>query len=66
MAPVINLHEMWFGSFARIKPVWPGINERLKQDCGDGETKCWSQGTQPRPPQEHCRDGSPWEGAGDG
>lgn len=65
MAPVINLHEMWFGSFARIKPVWPGINERLKQDCGDGETK-WSQGTQPRLPQEHCRDGTPWEGAGDG
>lgn len=34
MASAINLHEMWFGSSARIEPrIKEGIN-------GDGETKC--------------------------
>lgn len=47
-------------------PIWPGISERLRQGCRDGEAKCRGQGAQPGPPRGHCRNEAAWDRGRDG
>lgn len=58
MASVISLHEMWFGSCARIEPAANMAQNKREAVIGLGgrEAKCQDQGAQLGPPRVAASD----------